>query len=268
MPHSRVRTFGSIVLVLAMAGTVLSVAGCSSSSDSPRGGKLEGKAWLLTSYLSKGTLKTIPQYAYAEALFKEQTIAGKCLNSYTGPFETNDKGEVTKVGPLTSTKMAGPDDVMAFESDYFALLDQSKSYYATSDKLTIYDKDDAEILVYKVSDAALTGDWRVTSYNNGKQAVVSVLSSTVITLLFGADGKVSGNGGINDYNGEYTTEGTDSITIGPLASGKMAGPEDAMQQEAAYLAALQSAKKIKVGARDLELRTADGALAVQAERTQ
>ncbi len=45
----------------------------------------------------------------------------------------------------------------------------------------------------------------------------------------------------------------------------MAGPQELMDQEAAYLAALKSATKYTVSGQRLEMRTAEGALAVQAQ---
>jgi len=62
--------------------------------------------------------------------------------------------------------------------------------------------------------------WLVTSYNNGKEALVSPLAGSEITLLFGADGMVSGSTGCNNYSASYTLEG-DALTIGPAAVTRM-----------------------------------------------
>jgi heat shock protein HslJ len=55
------------------------------------------------------------------------------------------------------------------------------------------------------------------------------------------------------------------ITIGPLASTKKycGDPAGVMDQETQYLAALQTAATYQVEGTTLELRTTDGALAVQ-----
>ena len=55
----------------------------------------------------------------------------------------------------------------------------------------------------------------------------------------------------------------EKITIGPLASTMKFcnDPEGVMDQEAQYLAALQSAATYRIEGNRLELRTADGALA-------
>jgi heat shock protein HslJ len=107
----------------------------------------------------------------------------------------------------------------------------------------------------------------VVSYNNGREAVVTVLADTRITANFGQDGVVSGNAGCNDYSGSYQTDGN-AISVGALAVSAMicAEPEEIMQQETDYLAALQSAATYQIDGNRLELRTASGAIAVQLTR--
>ncbi len=103
--------------------------------------------------------------------------------------------------------------------------------------------------------------WQALSYNNGKQAVVSVLNGTEITAVFGEDGQLSGSAGCNNYVASYTVDGN-AITIGPAASTMMmcAEPEGVMEQEMAYLTALTTAATYSIQGDQLELRTADGAL--------
>ena len=211
-------------------------------------------------------MEDVPAEAVVTAHFEKGTIAGKVVNSYIGPFKTDADGNVTEVGPLAMTKMAGPPAVMAVETAYSAALEKTKSYYADGEQLTLYGEGDAELLVYEKSDATLIGAWDVISYNNGKGAVVSIIATTTVTADFGEDGKVSGSSGVNTYGGEYATEDPDKISIGELATTMMAGPEDAMAQEAAFLVALKSAATYRATVNELELRTADGALAVQMKR--
>jgi heat shock protein HslJ len=106
--------------------------------------------------------------------------------------------------------------------------------------------------------------WQAISYNNGKQAVTSVLAGTILTADFGKAGNLSGDGGCNSYNGPYKVNGN-QITIGPLASSMKAcgSPAGVMDQESQYLAALQSAAIYKIEGTVLELRTKDGALAAK-----
>ena len=68
---------------------------------------------------------------------------------------------------------------------------------------------------------------------------------------------------MNTFNGEYEAT-TDSIQIGPLASTKKAGPQELMDQEAAYLAALERSAQWEVMNGRLTLRDAEGAAQVTA----
>jgi heat shock protein HslJ len=105
----------------------------------------------------------------------------------------------------------------------------------------------------------------VTAYNNGKQAVVSVLAGTSLTLEFGADGRVSGSAGCNRYTGQYTVAG-DAVTIGQSASTRRmcAEPAGVMEQEAAFLAALPGDVRARIDGDRLELRDVAGALRIAA----
>ncbi len=107
--------------------------------------------------------------------------------------------------------------------------------------------------------------WNVANYNNGRDAVVSVLEGTTLTVAFSSDGQVSGSAGCNSYFASYQVNGS-NITIGPAGSGQLfcAEPEGIMEQEAEFLAALQSAATFSVSGGRLEMRTAGNQLAIVA----
>jgi heat shock protein HslJ len=96
---------------------------------------------------------------------------------------------------------------------------------------------------------------------------VSVLTGTTLTASFGKD-NVSGSAGCNDYNASTTTT-PPKISFGPIASTRMAcsQPAGVMEQESAYLAALQSAATYKLTGSTLEFRTAGGSIAVSMQRS-
>ncbi len=79
---------------------------------------------------------------------------------------------------------------------------------------------------------------------------------------FDKDGNLAGNAGCNNFTGTYQLDG-DKITIGPLANTMMMceDPQGVMDQEAQFLAALQSAANYQIEGNVLELRTKDDALA-------
>jgi heat shock protein HslJ len=100
--------------------------------------------------------------------------------------------------------------------------------------------------------------------NNGRGGVASLVEGTVVTAEFGADGRVAGSGGCNQFSGGYTLEG-DGLAIGPVASTRKAclEPEGVGEQEAAYLAALARVTTWSFREERLQLRAADGALQVE-----
>jgi heat shock protein HslJ len=136
--------------------------------------------------------------------------------------------------------------------------------------LTIRDASGAMQVVAKANTpAGVSGtSWKVMNYNNGKQAVVGLLTGTEITLKFGADDQVSGKSGCNTYSGGYKTSG-DQLKVGPLASTMMAceSPAGVMEQEQQYLAALQNAATYDIAGSTLTIRDAGGAMQVVATAT-
>jgi heat shock protein HslJ len=155
--------------------------------------------------------------------------------------------------------------IMTQESIYLEALQAAKSYSILGDQLSLIKANKEVSAIFKAQKQDLAGtSWEVITYNNGKQAVTSVLAGTSISADFGADGKLSGKSGCNSYNGSYKVDGS-KISIGPIASTKMfcSEPAGVMEQESQYLLALESAATYTIEGSSLELRTQDGALAVQ-----
>lgn len=83
-------------------------------------------------------------------------------------------------------------------------------------------------------------------------------AGTTATIAFEA-GRAAGLAGVNRYAGE-ASGGDGTISLGPLAVTRMAGPEQAMRDEDAFLAALAAVAVWSIVEGRLELRSADGAL--------
>jgi uncharacterized lipoprotein YbaY len=109
--------------------------------------------------------------------------------------------------------------------------------------------------------------WTVTAYNNGRDAVVNPILETKLTATFDGEGTISGTAGCNQYRAPYEAS-SESLTIGLPISTMMhcQEPEGVMEQELAYLAALQIAATYRFRGNLLEMRAADGALAVIFQR--
>jgi putative lipoprotein len=67
---------------------------------------------------------------------------------------------------------------------------------------------------------------------------ITIPGAVMPTIAFEA-GRVSGSGGCNRFTGSYEEEG-ETLSLGMLASTRMACAEDVMRAETAYLSALES----------------------------
>jgi heat shock protein HslJ len=247
----------------------LPLAACASSDDAGAGGQssaptqtLTGTAWDLAQYAPAGStaLTPVPDGVNATAEFTADQIAGSSgCNRFTGGYTTD--GSTLDIGPLASTAMACLGEAMAVEADYLARLDEAATFSIGEGTMTMSNGAGEVVLSYtEAVPITLTGtDWSATGINNGTGAVSSLVAGTTVTAVFGDDGTISGNAGCNSYNGTYEVSGA-NMTIGPLATTRMACEPDVSDQEAKYLAALGRVSTYVIRGDQLELRDADGAL--------
>jgi len=251
----------SIIFVVLYLGAVALVACAPYSSQGGGGGDLTGQVWALSEMKGKGL---VPDTGITAQFTSDGKIGGSAgCNQYSGTY-TVSGNTITISSPLASTMMACAPDVMEQEAAYLKALGEAKTYSVIGDQLTFNNAANTTLMTYKSQSQDLAGtSWEVIGYNNGKQAVTSALAGTTITAEFGKDGTLSGNSGCNSYNGPYALDGN-QITIGPVSSTMMAcsDPAGVMEQEAQYLAALGTAATYQIEGTVLELRTKDGALAV------
>lgn len=99
-------------------------------------------------------------------------------------------------------------------------------------------------------------------------AETAALPGTTVTLVWGADGRVGGSAGCNNYSGGYTITGS-KLSLSPLASTKMfcAEPQGVSEQETRYLTALQSAVSFQVQGSQLFLYDAGGQQVLRLQRS-
>ena len=208
----------------------------------------------------------LPAQPLATLRFEGGRAAGSDgCNRFTTPFTRN--GSQLQFGSkAAATLMACPPEVMQVANTFGAVLYETRSYRIDYDTLTLLNAEGKPLAQLKEQADRLAGtSWQVTGVNNGRQAVVSVLNGTSLTMVFGSDGKLSGSAGCSNYNASYRAEGSVLSIAAPAATRMMcAQPEGRMEQEAQFLAALASASQARREGDRLELRTADGALAVNA----
>ncbi len=243
---------------LLLAGIFI-LAACA-SPNSPQGGDLTGKVWAVSELNGKAL---VPKTGISALFTTDGKVGGSAGCNRYGTSYTTSGNSITITTPTASTMMMCEQAAMDQEAAYLKALGEAKVYSVSGkgDQLTLSGADKTILVVYQAQDQDLAGtSWEAIGYNNGKQAVVSVTAGTTIKADFGKDGNLTGNGGCNDYNGPYKTNGN-QITIGPLASTMKACEQAIMDHETQYLASLDTATTYQIEGNTLELRTKDGALA-------
>lgn len=250
MPARFVRS----LLVGALAA--LAAAACASGS----GASLDDTAWRLVEEAGAGAPDSPGAFAGFTA---EGTVAGTTgCNTFTGPYEVD--GTAIEIGPLATTRALCPSEALAArETALLAGLEAATGWSIDGDVLTLSDNG-GPLVVFDRYEPTLEGDWSVTGYNTGTEAVTSLLDGTTITLAFGQDGTVSGSGGCNDFSGSYEA-GDGDLTIGALAvTGRACLEDGVMEQESQFLAALEASESWTVFGATLTLRDGSGATQVTA----
>lgn len=160
-------------------------------------------------------------------------------------------------GPMTLK--ACQDPVAGQEAAVVAALPEVASF-TSGTSLVLLDADGATLLTYAPGMSTLAGtSWHATGINNGTGGVVNQAGTEEVTATFGADGTFTGSGGCNTCKSTYTTTGTDQITVGPIASTRMACPDPSMQIEQEYFVALGDVTTYQIDGNALTLRDAEGA---------
>jgi heat shock protein HslJ len=230
------------------------------------GPSLTGTMWILTSLDGE---RPIVGTTITAAFDTQGRLGGSSgCNSYSAQYQVS--GSNMTIGQASGTLMACAEPVMAQEGDYLAALAATATYSISGNKLSLEDSSGEPRLVFEAQSQVLSDtSWTVLTYNNGKQAVVSVINGSEITAAFDGEGQLTGNAGCNEYSASYRTS-EDTISIGPPSSTRMfcQTPEGVMDQEALYLAALQTAATYSLEGDSLEFRSADVGLAVSFQQSR
>jgi heat shock protein HslJ len=98
--------------------------------------------------------------------------------------------------------------------------------------------------------------WVLVSYRGSNGDSTQGPGDVEVTARF-ESGTVAGNGGCNAYTGPYTISGSD-LSVGPLASTRMACPPPLDGVEDVYLANLEAAATYSADQSTLTIRNSDG----------
>jgi heat shock protein HslJ len=247
------------LVATSIALFAVAMTGCSPARDNSA--LLTGKVWQATEVKTAKGLVPAPKSGGPTSEFVSAKVSGTTgVNRYNGQYTTKsgDKIEIT-IGPMTL--IAGPPAAMALEQSFVEALKSAKTYSVTDTTLELKDGSGDVVVTYGVlKETPLVGTkWNCTMYNNGRGGFQGVIPTSTITAVFAEDGSLSGNAGVNSYNGKYAAD-NGTIKIDPqIATTMMAGDPEVMAQEAAYLAALPKSTQYKIEGSTLTLRDATGA---------
>jgi heat shock protein HslJ len=240
-----------------------SCGGDDGSSGAPAAGRdLAGSQWVLdVSALGvphAGSVSSWIKFAHGGRV----TGSDGC-NAFSGSYATD--GSKLTFGPLAGTKKAcgSPADEVARRVN--AALASVRSYERTAGTLHLKDAGGKTVLTYAAGTPGVEGNWMVISVLYA-DAIRSVAADSHLTASFAADGTISGDTGCNTFHGDYTLQRT-KLDVGPLSATKKACPtKELSEQEAGYLAALESAVRIEQTGSELTLLNAKGQMAVTLTR--
>jgi heat shock protein HslJ len=228
---------------------------------------LEGTSWYLTTI--SGT------YAQPGGLLRFGT-AGKLTgstgcNDFGGTYAQSGSSLTITIGFQTAKGCAPPRD--AQETAVNAALPKVASFsnafkgvqsLAASDPLTLLDRSGQTLLVYHQGgpDTLVGPAWQVTGISNGRYAVTSVITGSTVTATFGAEehtvtasgGTVVGSAGCNSYAAPFVLAGG-NLTVGPVVVTRKLceQPAGVMEQEAAFLKALEASVRVEATSHGMTL---------------
>ena len=230
-----------------------------------RWGEVADRPWVLIAYGDALSPIIVDEGLVITATFSstdgQMGGEGGC-NSYSTTYQSTDDGGLTIDGPIAATAMACLEG-MEVEQAYFAALETVSAWALNENghlELTYTSGQPyEERLIFATVQTPLEGTiWRLVNFGDPGD-LTELEEGTSITAVFLPDtdttGTVSGNATCNNYNGGYTLDGN-TITFGPIAGTLMMCPIGA-DQEAVYLAALQSAQTYELIGPNMQI-TYDG----------
>lgn len=235
----------------------------SALAATPSPAPLEGTAWVLERLGERqpmgGTTITLR--------FEAGRVAGSDgCNRFGAPVTVRGTG--LQVSPRgLSTKMACPPAVMQQAEAFQTALTSSRGFRLNGERLRLLSADGRPLLVLVAQSQRLVGStWRVAGFNNGRQALVSPILGTSLSLRVVKAGQLAGSAGCNRFTAPLRLEGS-RLRIGtPVATRKRCAGAGVMEQEQQFLAALPTATSLRLEGESLELRRADGAIALSLRR--
>lgn len=229
---------------------------------------LTGTVWNVTALNNQPLL---PTTAITAEFSEDGQVAGSSgCNNYSAAYVVDGDTITFNMSPAAMTLMACPQPIMNQETAYMTALETAVTYAIDADELSLFDAESNPIVIYEaVSQDLADSAWEVISYNNGKEAVVSVILDTTIDLNFDNNGQLFGFAGCNHYAAPYAAaDGSFSLGQSIKTDVVCSDPAGIMEQEDQYLAALATAATYTIDGDTMNMRTAEGATAVNLQKIQ
>ena len=225
---------------------------------------LDNTTWILAAPIE------MPDDIDVTIAFADGMVSGYAgCNRFHGSYRL--EADEFSMGPIASTRMACDDDAMELERAVLDRLGRTDSISIADDVLVMFDSNGDVLLEFDTDGiAGLDGEWVVNGLHfPAREAIMSVRGE--LTLHIEGD-EVSGSAGCNMFSGELHID-EDSVTIGQLMSTRrFCGDEEGeegpstMEQEAAYLAALENTAEVSLEGDRLTLLRPDGGISVTLHR--
>ena len=204
--------------------------------------------WRLTSFLGADgeTVQAVAGTMPLVTFDRDGRVSGTVsCNQFSAEYTTS--GNQLSIGLAVSTLMycSSPAGAMDQEQRVLALLPLTAGYTVAGDTLILLDRGGNRLMTLaraaSTVDAPLVGTrWRLAGFSDSATAR-SALAGSSATVVFGADGRITGTTGCNDLSGPYATDDA-RISIGPLAVTERACLDPGlMRQERELLEALETA---------------------------
>lgn len=254
----------SVFSLLASPLLALGLAGCSAMPAAADASALDGTGWVLAALPGR----TLVGGSTATLSFEGGRAQGSdSCNRFGVPFTT--RGNVIDLsGRGMSTQMACPTDVTKQAEAFRAALSGAKTYRVVDGRLQLLGADGAVLATFAAQSRSLAGTtWQVTGINNGRNALVSLVAGSTVTLQFLADGKVAGFAGCNQYTAGYEADGSKLRISAPASTRRLCPDTGVMEQEQAFLKALEAVSTMRMEGNRVELRDAKGAMQVVATKS-
>ena len=216
-----------------------------------------GKEHRLSKMLVSGEAVPLPERPVITLQFVSETVLGGVsgVNRYFGGYFLDDEGRIRWDQPgIATTRMAGPEDLMALEYSFLAAL-QMTERLAFQGREVVLSKEDgsvqlvfAEVVPESAMDA-IYGKTLTLSRFIWQGTELELPGNPKLTMILTADARVSGKSAVNSYMGSFKLLPDEGIEFGRnLASTMMAGPPELMKLEDSYYSALAAVQRVNVSA--------------------